>query len=165
MDFLPSLFFCTPHFLPPFWFHFFNLIFKVFLIKKSLNTIHSLHFWGSDLSPAYILFCSAPILIHALECLRLKGQFYLHFSEPVSISTLIEQIIFNIVLLQQAIIFCPKVLCLVLNRRMLTQRFSCCFLFPFATTLTWLEFYKLKSLYQPGIHTFKKSIILYVKDN
>lgn len=71
-------------------FIFFNLIFKVFLIKKSLNTIHSLHFWGSDLSPAYIRFCSARILIHALECLRLKGQFHLHFSEPVSISTLIE---------------------------------------------------------------------------
>lgn len=117
MGFLPSLFFYTLHFLFPFQFHFFNLIFKVFLIKKSLNTIHSLHFWGSDLSPAYIRFCSARILIHALECLRLKGQFHLHFSEPVSISTLIEQIIFNIVLLQQAIIFCPKVLYLVLNRK------------------------------------------------
>lgn len=88
----------------------------------------------------YTFFCSALILIHALECQNLKGRLHFHFSDPVSISTLIVWVVFNIVLLWQAIIFYPKVLHLILNKRMLTQRFLFvlfCFYPCYHFNLTW----------------------------
>ena len=86
---------------------------------KPLNTLYSLFFWGSDLSLVSMLFCSALILIHTLESQSLKGPLHFPFSQAVSISTLIEWIVFNIGLLQQA-----------LNTRMLTQRFLFCLFSP-----------------------------------
>lgn len=86
---------------------------------KPLNTLYSLFFWGSYLSLVSKLFCSALILIHTLESQSLKGPLHFPFSQAVSISTLIEWIVFNIGLLQQA-----------LNTRMLTQRFLFCLFSP-----------------------------------
>lgn len=133
-----SLISCTPF---PFLLlaSLFSLIGQALVIIKSLTAIPSLLFWGSDLSLAYRLFYSALILIHALESESLKGPLPFHCSQPVSISTLIEWRVFNIGLLQQAIIFYPKVLPLAWNKRMLTQRLLFCFVYPSATTFTWLE--------------------------